>query len=132
MTIPRRPEDGPYHMKLKNQPNTDAAIVQAFVLQNHMIHCPVYLCFMRGEVCRERRAQAHQIERRGVTRLVNYQWATDEWQQLGKCVACKDYYKPAPKPVPAKYGTCPDCGQEKRLVGRGKCSGCYQKYRKGM
>ena len=132
MTYPRRPEDGPWHERHSCQPNTDPALISAFVLANHMIHCPVYLCFMRGDVCQQRRAEAFKVKRRSVTRLVNYKWATDEWQRLGQCVECKSYYKPAPQPVPAKHGLCScGCGREGRLVGRGMLSGCYQKYRKG-
>ena len=130
--IPRRPEDGPFHIRHKCQPDTDPALVNSFLSSTPMHDCKPYGATITGEACRKRRKTAFQAPRYALNANIRQTWKTDILMAVDKCLTCKAYYKPAPKPVPAKYGKCPDCGKEGRLVGRGKCSGCYQKYRKGM
>lgn len=131
MTIPRRPEDGPFHQRHSCKPNTDAALVAAFLSSTPMHDCGPYGATITGEACRKRRRIAFSAPRRAYKHNIRDTWKTDILMQVDKCLKCTTYYKPAPAPVPAKYGTCSDCGKEKRLVGRGKCSSCYQRYRKG-
>lgn len=124
MTIPPRPEDGPFHARHKCQPNTDPALIAAFKSAFPMHDCKPYGATITGEVCRRRRKMALQVPRYALKASIRQTWKTDTLMQVDKCLKCQSYYKPSPKPVPVKHGLCScGCGREGRLVGRGKCSG---------
>ena len=61
MTYPRRPEDGPFHQRLKCRPNTPDEQVAAFLSQTPMIRCAAYRCLISEKECRARQKTAERI-----------------------------------------------------------------------
>ena len=88
MTIPRRPEDGPYHMKLKCQPNTPDEQVAAFLAANPTIRCEAYRCLLTEAECKARKRKATLAKRLTYHGYTKNSMATGEFIRLYKCLKC--------------------------------------------
>jgi len=87
MTVNADPHTRMYHQRLKCRPNTDEALVTAFVQENHFIHCETYLCFLTAKECKARRARA--IKAKKTTKLGTMPILSYEWLALAKCRTCE-------------------------------------------
>lgn len=88
MNIPRRPEDGPWHMKLKCRENTPDEQVAAFLANTPMVRCKAYNCKLTVEQCKARKKKAKLAKRVVVHHYQRCTMASDEWQRLSKCLKC--------------------------------------------
>lgn len=88
MTYPRRPEDGPWHMKLKCRPNTPDEAVAAFLANTPMIRCEAYRCLISEKECRARRERAKKAKRVIIHHYERCTMASNEYQRLEKCAKC--------------------------------------------
>jgi len=89
MTIPRRPEDGPYHIRLKCRPNTPDEQVAAFMANNKMVRCKAYNCLLTVVECKARKRKALLAKR--ITYHGNRlnSMATGEFVRLRQCLKCR-------------------------------------------
>ncbi len=88
MNIPRRPEDGPWHMKLKCRPNTPDEAIAAFLANTPMVRCEAYRCLLTEAECKARKKRAGLAKRVIVHHYQRCTMASDEWQRLSKCLKC--------------------------------------------
>ena len=84
---PRRPEDGPWHMRLTCRPNTPDEQVAAFLANTPMIRCEAYRCLISEKECKARRERAKKAKK--TTKLGTMPILSDEWLALAKCRKCE-------------------------------------------
>lgn len=87
--IPRRPEDGPWHMKLKCRPNTPDEAIAAFMANTPMVRCPHYNCLLTVEECEARRRKAATARRLTYHGNRANSMAGGEFIRLSKCLECR-------------------------------------------
>ena len=87
--IPRRPEDGPWHMKLKCRPNTPDEQVAAFLANTPMVRCKAYNCLLTVKECKARKKKALLAKRLTYHGYKGNAMATGEAIRLHKCVECR-------------------------------------------
>ncbi len=88
MNIPRRPEDGPWHMKLKCRPNTPDEAIAAFLANTPMVRCEAYRCLISEKECRARRERAARARRLTYHGYTGNSMAAGEYIRLSKCLTC--------------------------------------------
>jgi len=88
MTIPRRPEDGPWHMRYKCQPNTPDEAIAAFYANNKMVRCKVYNCLLTAVECKARKKKALLAKRITYHGCKTNSMATGEFIGLYRCLKC--------------------------------------------